>query len=82
MGDQEIMPPETINERIAAMEPQVESLNTNMVDLQAFKIDMIKQLADLKGDIKTLSWKVSFYTGLVMVVGNQLAQWGIGKLLK
>lgn len=70
-----------INERVAAIEPQVYRLNGDVEDLLVFKDSMIKQIAELNSTVKTLSWKISLITGAVMVLVNQIAQWGLAKLL-
>lgn len=76
------MSPEApLNERVAALEPQVERLNTDVEDLHTFKETMIKELAELASAIKTLSWKVSIITGAAIVLLNKLADWGFTKFL-
>lgn len=73
------MSPE-LNERVAALEPQVTRVVKDVDDLHGFKEAMIKEIAELNLNIKTLSWKVSLITGAAIVFGNQLLQFGIDAL--
>lgn len=77
------MPPDTLlNERIAAIEPKVLRLETDVEDLHEFKDMMIKEIVELNSNLKTLSWKVSIITGLAVVFSNQLLQLGLDVIKK
>lgn len=71
-----------VNERVAAIEPQVERLNADIEDLHIFKDAMVKELNELSGSIRVLSWKVSLITGAAVVFFNQLFDWGLRNLLR
>lgn len=75
------MHPESLYERVAALEPQLDDLKRDVEDLQDFKDSMIKEITELTASVKQLSWKISVATGAIMVVLDQLFQWGAKKLL-
>jgi len=70
-----------ILERLAALEPQVSDLKGSVESLRVFKEEVISQIAELKHSINLLTWKVGLIMGGVIVVVNQLANWGFKKLL-
>lgn len=70
-----------LNERVAAIEPQLADLKDAVADLHLFKDIMIKEIAELTSTVKTLSWKISVATGAIVTLFNLLAQWGVKKFL-
>jgi peptidoglycan hydrolase CwlO-like protein len=70
-----------LNERVAAIEPQLEDLKSDVDDLRSFKESMIREIAELNSSIKMLSWKVSIATGVLVVTFNQTIQWALKKFL-
>lgn len=75
------MSPE-LNERIAAMEPQLKDLKADVDDLHEFKDLVIAELAELNSNLKTLSWKVSLITGAAIVFGNKFLDLGMESVKK
>jgi len=71
----------TVDARVAVLETKVNQLETEAASLRSFKEEMIVQLTQLKSDIKALNWKMSMYTGAVVVVLNQIASWGLKHIL-
>lgn len=72
----------SLNERVAMLEAKMQIHDSAIFGqdgLQKFKSDMIAQITELKGDIKSLTWKVAFLTGTSVVLGNHLLTWVLSK---
>ncbi len=75
------MPPDNINERVAILEFQVNGHSKTIEDFTAFKETMLVQLSELRNSITLLSWKVGAIIGGIVLLGDQLIQWGLRHLL-
>lgn len=75
------MAPDNLNERVAALEPQVSNHEKDIMEFRSFKDDMIQELATLKGSLNLLAFKVSIFTGLILLAGSQLVPWLFKKIL-
>lgn len=74
------MSPTELAERVATLEAETEALKKDSEDFRTFKETMIKELAELVGEIKMVNWKVSATTGAVVFILTQFSDW-IKKLL-
>jgi len=76
------MAPDTFNERVAALEPRVNTNEKDIMELRGFKDEMLKEITMLKGSINLLAWKVGLITGVFLLVVSQVIPWLFTKILR
>lgn len=74
------MPEESTEVRVSLVEAGLQNLKEDLYNYHTFRETVLTKLTKLEESITTLNWKVGGLVGIIVLIGNFLTQWGLGKL--